>query len=300
MLRPLLRQLDREAGLLDLAVERLLLADVEVAHELLRDRRAALDDLPGAEVRPRSARDADVVDAAVLLEAPVLDRDGRARQPLRHAAASGPARGCARRGSSRAATRRRRRRTSSAPISTGRSEFRSQLAESAVAGAEAGRDRNHDGGDRERAEDQRPARRRRATRAARFRLRPRWARMKSSSSSRGVCGRRGLTTAPRLREPLGDREPELALGALDVCLARDPLAHGDRRLVRRGRSRTPRRRPSRSEFTTARGCPRQRHLDLDLRERLARCGSSSCGSSPRRASRSGSTSRSLSRVRIQV
>ena len=81
VLRPLARQLDREARLGELALERPLAREVEVPHELLRDRRAALDDLAGADVRDDGARDADGIDAAVLVEAPVLDRDGRLRHP---------------------------------------------------------------------------------------------------------------------------------------------------------------------------------------------------------------------------
>ena len=49
---------------------------VHVAHELHRQRRAALDRLAAAEhVLDRRAQDALVVDAAVLVEAAVLDRD---------------------------------------------------------------------------------------------------------------------------------------------------------------------------------------------------------------------------------
>ena len=83
-LRPLVAELDREAGLLDLAVERLLAARVHVPDELLADRRAALDHLAGADVGPERAQDPDVVDAAVLVEALVLDGDRRPRQPRRH------------------------------------------------------------------------------------------------------------------------------------------------------------------------------------------------------------------------
>ena len=83
-LRLLARQLDRETRLLELAVERLLLAGVEIADELLRDRRAALDDLAGRDVLPGGAGDALVVDPAVLVEAAVLDRNRCERQPLRH------------------------------------------------------------------------------------------------------------------------------------------------------------------------------------------------------------------------
>src|SRR5207249_3552202 len=58
-----------------------LLPDVEVADKLLRDRRAALDDLAGADVAPERTRNADVIDAAVSVETAVLDGDGRPRQP---------------------------------------------------------------------------------------------------------------------------------------------------------------------------------------------------------------------------
>src|SRR2546423_5578676 len=86
VLRPAAAQLDREARLLDLALEGPLAAGVEVAHELLRNRRPAFDDLAGADVAPERAGDPDVVDAAVLVEAAVLDRNGRRRQPARHPA----------------------------------------------------------------------------------------------------------------------------------------------------------------------------------------------------------------------
>ena len=77
-LRPHLRELDREARFLHLAREGAArVADVEVADELLRDRRAALDDLPGGHVGIERAHDALVVEGAVLPEASVLDRDGR-------------------------------------------------------------------------------------------------------------------------------------------------------------------------------------------------------------------------------
>src|SRR5581483_8136829 len=80
-LRPVLVELDREAGLLDLALERPLLRDVEVANELLRQRRAALDDLARGEVLPERPQDRAVVDTAVLVEAAVLDVDGSLPQP---------------------------------------------------------------------------------------------------------------------------------------------------------------------------------------------------------------------------
>src|SRR5436190_8509750 len=81
VLRSVAGELDRQARLLDLALERPLPGDVEVADELLRDRRAALDDSAGAQVLRRGAEDALVVHAAVLVEAAVLDRDGRLGHP---------------------------------------------------------------------------------------------------------------------------------------------------------------------------------------------------------------------------
>jgi len=82
LLRPGARQLDGEARLFELALDRPLLRHgVEVADELLRDRRAALDDLARADVLVESAGDADGVHTAVRVEPAVLDRNGRARHP---------------------------------------------------------------------------------------------------------------------------------------------------------------------------------------------------------------------------
>ncbi len=77
-LRVALGVLDRQLRLDDLAVEvAVRVGDAEVADELLGDRRAALDRLPRLQVLERGAQDALGVDAAVLVEALVLDRDGR-------------------------------------------------------------------------------------------------------------------------------------------------------------------------------------------------------------------------------
>src|SRR5207248_8711037 len=85
LLAPLLRELRREARFLHLAGERAVgVADVEVAHELLRDRRASLDDPAGGDVLVQRSSDALVVERAVLPEAAVLDRNRRLRQPGRH------------------------------------------------------------------------------------------------------------------------------------------------------------------------------------------------------------------------
>ncbi len=61
------------------------LGEAEVADQLLGDRRAALDRPAGFEVLQRGAGDPLRVDAAVLVEALVLDRDGGALEALRDA-----------------------------------------------------------------------------------------------------------------------------------------------------------------------------------------------------------------------
>ena len=83
-----LLQLARQLGLADLAlvaVDALARAvlGVEVAHELHGQRRGALHGLVLGEVLDRGADDALVVDALVLVEALVLDRDGRVLQRVR-------------------------------------------------------------------------------------------------------------------------------------------------------------------------------------------------------------------------
>jgi hypothetical protein len=78
--------LDRQLRLDDLALEvprRVL--DAEVADELLGDRRTALDRLARLQVLQRRAGDGLGVDAAVLEEALVLDRDGGLLDALRDA-----------------------------------------------------------------------------------------------------------------------------------------------------------------------------------------------------------------------
>ena len=72
-----LLELPGERRLAHLARDRLLVADVGVLDELLRDRRAALDDALRADVLPERAHDAARVDAVVLVEAAILDRDDR-------------------------------------------------------------------------------------------------------------------------------------------------------------------------------------------------------------------------------
>ena len=77
VLRPVLLELPGQGRLAHLARDRLLVPDVRVLDELLRDRRAALDDSLLADVLPESACDAAHVDAVVLVEALILDRDDR-------------------------------------------------------------------------------------------------------------------------------------------------------------------------------------------------------------------------------
>ncbi len=75
VLRPLLLELPRQSCLLELALERTAALDVGVLHELLRDRRAAFDHGTVAQVLPDGARDPADVDAPVLEEPAILDRD---------------------------------------------------------------------------------------------------------------------------------------------------------------------------------------------------------------------------------
>ena len=77
VLRPVLLELPGERRLAHLARDRLLVPDVGVLDELLRDRRAALDDALLADVLPERAGDAADVHAVVLVEALILDRDDR-------------------------------------------------------------------------------------------------------------------------------------------------------------------------------------------------------------------------------
>ena len=113
VLRPLAVEPDGETGLDRLPLERDLVPDVEVADELLRERRAALDDLAGADVLRERPRDPLEVDPAVLVEAAVLDRDRGQPHPLADPVQLARAGGSSPPGSSRAASRRPRRRTSS-------------------------------------------------------------------------------------------------------------------------------------------------------------------------------------------
>src|SRR5439155_18087177 len=76
VLRPLALELIGKRRLLKLLEDRaVLLGEQRVLHELLGDRRAPLRGALLADVLPHGARDSLIVDALVLVEALVLDRD---------------------------------------------------------------------------------------------------------------------------------------------------------------------------------------------------------------------------------
>src|SRR5207248_5157419 len=81
VLRPTLLELPGDRRLLQLPADRALVVHVGVLDELLRDRRAALDDLLVAEVLPDGATDRAHVDPSVLVEALVLDGHDRLLHP---------------------------------------------------------------------------------------------------------------------------------------------------------------------------------------------------------------------------
>ena len=81
VLAPLLLELPREGRLDQLAADRLLIRQERVLHELLGDRRASLHGPLVRDIGPEGAPHAANVDAAVLVEALVLDRDDRVLHP---------------------------------------------------------------------------------------------------------------------------------------------------------------------------------------------------------------------------
>jgi hypothetical protein len=76
-LRVHLLDAERDHQLLELAVERALVRQEQVAGELLRDRRAALRRVEAEQVRDRGAQDAAQVDAPVAVEVAVFRREWR-------------------------------------------------------------------------------------------------------------------------------------------------------------------------------------------------------------------------------
>ena len=73
----------RHRGFLELALERAVGSQEEVLDELLGDGAAALTHLAGSQVREQRARDAAQIDAAMHLEALVLDGEDRVDQVRR-------------------------------------------------------------------------------------------------------------------------------------------------------------------------------------------------------------------------
>ena len=67
----------RQQGLADLARKAPLGRQEQVFGELLGDRAAALDEMPGGEIGERGAQQPDRIDAEMAVEAAVLGRDHR-------------------------------------------------------------------------------------------------------------------------------------------------------------------------------------------------------------------------------
>ena len=68
-------QIQRQHRFLDLAIKRAAGAEEQVLGQLLRQRRAALHDVPLGSVLKRRAAQPDGINADVMAKAPVLDRD---------------------------------------------------------------------------------------------------------------------------------------------------------------------------------------------------------------------------------
>ena len=66
---------DREQCFLQFAIDRAFLREEKIFCELLRDRRAALSNAAVEDVGDQGAADAEGIDAAMLIEPPVLDGD---------------------------------------------------------------------------------------------------------------------------------------------------------------------------------------------------------------------------------
>ena len=87
-----LLQPQRQQQFLHLAAERARVGQEQVLRDLLGDGGAALHHAAGREVDPGGARQADRVDAGMVPEAPVLDRDHGGRQVRRQVASGAAAR----------------------------------------------------------------------------------------------------------------------------------------------------------------------------------------------------------------
>ena len=83
-LREPVLELPCQERLVDLPAEALVVAGVQVLHQLLGDRRSALDDVSAPKIVDRGPQDRFGVDAMVRVEASVLDRNDRVSDVLRH------------------------------------------------------------------------------------------------------------------------------------------------------------------------------------------------------------------------
>ena len=83
-LREPVLELPCQERLVDLPAEALIVAGVQVLHQLLGDRRAALDDVSAPKIVDRGPQDRLGVDAMMGVEASVLDRDDGVSDVLRH------------------------------------------------------------------------------------------------------------------------------------------------------------------------------------------------------------------------
>src|SRR5207244_9719340 len=83
-LREPVLELPCQERLVDLPAEALVVAGVQVLHQLLGDRRAALDDVSAPKIVDRGPQDRLGVDAMMGVEASVLDRDDGVSDVLRH------------------------------------------------------------------------------------------------------------------------------------------------------------------------------------------------------------------------
>ena len=84
LLRILTLQLKRQKHFLNLALQRAILRQIGIFSKLLRNRRAALRDGTPANIRPNRTHDAAWIDARMVVEAIILNRDKRILEILRN------------------------------------------------------------------------------------------------------------------------------------------------------------------------------------------------------------------------
>ncbi len=77
---------EREQGLADLARKAPLGRQKQVLRQLLSDRAAAFNNVPGGKIGQRRTQEANKVDTEMAVEAPILGGDDRLRQIAGHLA----------------------------------------------------------------------------------------------------------------------------------------------------------------------------------------------------------------------